>query len=487
MILKKIILQNFGPYGGRQAIELQSDDGERPITLISALNGSGKTTLLDALLLALYGKRARCAGRAKLPYTKFLKRSVHQGPAVVGVGASVEVMFERLEGDERRVYHVARSWMREGTLRERVEVMIDGYKRDDLSVRWDEVVEEILPERIAHLFFFDGEKIESYAQPETAAALLRTAVHSLLGLDLVDRLKSDLVKLQRRELKGQADPKLQQEISQGEQRLEESQDDQKRNGALIEGLDVELQETRLELASVESEYRAAGGALLEEKEALEASLRELQSQIGQEDDRLRDLARGSAPLLLVKGLCQRLQGQLSAEFQSGQNQALVGMLEARDEELMKRVATAARPEAVEVLSAYLAEDRAGRRAVVANPILIDATAATETKLSHWLAGSEDLLSEVAAVRETRAARVHDAVVIEDQIQAAPDERALAERRVRREAHLTAHLQSRNNQLHGRTDQQTDQTLSGDCYRQFKQIVDVWKILNRCSTRYGREY
>ena len=53
---------------------------------------------------------------------------------------------------------------------------------------WAEYAEEFVPSRLSHLFFFDGEKIEALADLGNAADVLRTGIHSLLGLDLVDRL-----------------------------------------------------------------------------------------------------------------------------------------------------------------------------------------------------------------------------------------------------------------------------------------------------------
>ena len=54
MICQTLILQDFGPYGGRHRLNLRPDtvgNANRPIILI----GSGKTTLMDALRLVLYG------------------------------------------------------------------------------------------------------------------------------------------------------------------------------------------------------------------------------------------------------------------------------------------------------------------------------------------------------------------------------------------------------------------------------------------------
>ena len=47
-------------------------------------------------------------------------------------------------------------------------------------------------------FFFDGEQIKELAEGGHAAEILGTAIHSLLDLDLVDRLEIDLKVFERR-------------------------------------------------------------------------------------------------------------------------------------------------------------------------------------------------------------------------------------------------------------------------------------------------
>ena len=67
-----------------------------------------------------------------------------------------------------------------------------------LSEHWDEFIESFIPSGIAHLFFFDAEQIQELAEGEHAAEILGTAIHTLLGLNIVDRLGDDLVTLERR-------------------------------------------------------------------------------------------------------------------------------------------------------------------------------------------------------------------------------------------------------------------------------------------------
>ncbi|MEL7243464.1 MAG: AAA family ATPase, partial [Cyanobacteria bacterium J06573_2] len=84
MIFLELVLENFGPYRGRQVVNLepQNDDNPQPIILLGGMNGGGKTTFMDAIRLALYGHRAQCSTRGNLSYNDFLNQCVnsHKSP-----------------------------------------------------------------------------------------------------------------------------------------------------------------------------------------------------------------------------------------------------------------------------------------------------------------------------------------------------------------------------------------------------------------------
>ena len=63
---------------------------------------------------------------------------------------------------------------------------------------WDNFVDQILPSRVASLFFFDGEKIEQLADLEESKKVLKKAINSLLGLEIVDQLNVDVDEFQKR-------------------------------------------------------------------------------------------------------------------------------------------------------------------------------------------------------------------------------------------------------------------------------------------------
>ena len=113
MIFKELILENFGPYAGRNVINLHTGTAEnsRPIVLFGGMNGGGKTTLMDAIRLALYGQRAQCSTRGNLSYSDFLTQSVNNKTYPVDK-TRIELTIEHIRNDQWSELKIVRTWTR---------------------------------------------------------------------------------------------------------------------------------------------------------------------------------------------------------------------------------------------------------------------------------------------------------------------------------------------------------------------------------------
>ena len=358
MIVDEMVLHNFGTYRTRQVVPLAPPCPEKPVILFGGLNGTGKTTLLDALQLALYGKRAHCSNRGALGYDEFLRRCVHRD-SDAREGAALEVQFRHTSAGVEHTYRVHRSWVARGkSMRERVEVFRDGILDRVLGEMWQEQVDEFLPARLAHLFFFDGERIEALADVENTAQLLSTAIHSLLGLDLVDRLSADLGVLERRRrIAAKPDPDrkrieaLQIEIEQLEARRFQLVQER---GATQNVLDRE----KKRWAELEERYRKEGGELFDRREALEAEYELTITQLRRVEDELREEAAGPAPLLRLQDLLSAVDEQDRNEENAEQAGTLTRILAERDKQLLAEARTQGVPQApLASLAKFLRKDR----------------------------------------------------------------------------------------------------------------------------------
>jgi len=369
MILDELVLHDFGIFAGRQALTLTPSPG-RPIILFGGQNGAGKTTLLDGLQLALYGKLARISNRSGLRYEDYLLRSIHAKNGARS--ASVGLTFRHVrEGEEHR-YELRRFWevARRGSVRERFVVVVDGREDRTLREGWAEFISEILPVQLAPLFFFDGEKIERFADPKRSADMLRSATHALLGLDVVDLLTTDLLALEKRKQIALADESSREELTELERKLKSIEDERSQvlfeRGARMNALD----KRKLELEEVEARFRREGGELYEKVAELRDERARLQQREEHLASRLRELAQGPAPLLMVQDLLAATRAQAAAEFRAKEQALLADVLAGRDSDLLDVLRGEGAPERLlGVVARHLAEDRAQRAGPTVEPFL----------------------------------------------------------------------------------------------------------------------
>lgn len=396
MILDSIAFKNFGIYGGRQEVPLAPEDPRRPIILFGGMNGGGKTTLLDAIQLVLYGAKARCSGRGKLGYRDFLRDMIHRDVDPTD-GAAIELRFRRAVDGEMRYYRLSRSWRQTAKgIEEHIEVTRDAEYDSLLSEHWDEYIESYIPSGIAHLFFFDAEQIKDLAEGEHAAEILGTAIHTLLGLDLVDRLDTDLIALARRkkdavQSKTEAEQSrlLQEEVTRLENLLDQAIQQQGTLGN-------EVGRLAKDLAACEDKFRQEGGDLYEMRADLEAEHARLEKALASEEAALREIAAGPAPLLLITGLLDDTEKQARRETEARKSAVLVSALEDRDADvlaLLKRNKIPARE--LDLIERLLQSDRADRAGAVAEPMILN--------------GGEHLATELRHLRTTVLPEIRDAI------------------------------------------------------------------------------
>jgi DNA sulfur modification protein DndD len=380
MILDAIIIENFGVYGGSQEIDL-SPRKDKPVILFGGLNGGGKTTLLDALQLAFYGRKAKVSKRGKLSYNDYLEAAIHSG-ADPGEGACIGLRFRRiLEGQEHH-FHLARSW-RVGArgIEETVTVVRDGELDPQLAEHWAEYIEGFLPNGIAHLFFFDGEQIKDLAEGENAGEMLRTAVHSLLGLDLVERLENDLRVLEKKKRGESGDPVALQQALMAEEEVERLDTELGRLVNEAASKRGEVEQLTKKVSAKEDEYRKAGGELFDRRKQLEARRNELQQSVSAEEESLRHLAAGPAPLLMLTTLLTTVEKQVWGDAEIQRQKVLLEAIQERDKQMLAALKTV--PKALgDTLRKWLNDDQEKRRKTAGRELALGADESLLAELRH---------------------------------------------------------------------------------------------------------
>ena len=336
MILDRISFKNFGVYGGQQKIDLTPKKG-KPVVLLGALNGGGKTTFLDAVQLVLYGSNARCSNRGKLGYKQYLRETIHRG-ADPAEGSEIQLEFRRtLDGMEHR-FILIRHWY-EGPkgIEEQIAVMRDGEPDSVLAEHWQEYIESYIPSGISHLFFFDAEQIATLADGENAAEILGTAIHSLLGLDLVERLQSDLVTLERRKKKEQRSDQDLKEITLAEEEVQTLDRLVEETHQHVANLKGEFEQLEKQYKKKEQQFQAEGGDLFTNRKELELQLSKEEASLMKVEEQLRELAAGAAPLLLVPELIDTVEEEARHDIKVRHATLVSEELASRDEALLELI------------------------------------------------------------------------------------------------------------------------------------------------------
>lgn len=382
MIFDHLTLHNFGVYAGRHDLALTPKPGQ-PIVLFGGLNGCGKTTIADGLLLALYGRRAPCSNRGTLSYDEFLRRSIsRRASSADGAAVALTVSVDTESGSTS--YRVHRAWRVSGqSVRETLEVYVDGAPDRVLAERWDEHVEELLPLDIAGLFFFDGEKIEALADPGRSRHVVATAVDALLGLSLLERLDNDLTVVQRRKRSVTRDAARQHAVEEAERAYREA--DQHRQTALQDRAAAQsiFDRSLRTLEEAEARLAAEGGDLHARRDELAADLERLRSERSQVDEHLRELASGDLPLALVGSLLDEIERQADAEQAAVSASAVVDVLDHRDASTLALLREAGLPaDALRRVAEFLDVDRDSYRSRAAAAAYLGLSPAVAAQLHH---------------------------------------------------------------------------------------------------------
>ncbi len=347
MIFEELIIHNFGIYKGRHQIDLSPKSEKKPIILFGGLNGGGKTTFLDALQLTLYGKFAQCSNRGTLSYHDYLRETINRHIKETE-GTSLELKFSTYIDGEKNTYQVKRFWRSAGkTIKEQMEVIHNDVLDTVMTEQWYEYVNEFIPLSISGLFFFDGEKIEALADPEGSANLIKTGITSLLGLDIVDKLGTDLSALLRVGLskdkkkdinsKGTKTKDTAADIEAQEELFSKLMEDRENLLQKIGNTATQIDSLSSTIKHIKSQYRQAGGDLFDQRESLDANLEKTQSALKLKENELRHLAEGIAPLSLVEDLLGQTRLQAENEVEGQETKLLLDKLKQRDDALLAQL------------------------------------------------------------------------------------------------------------------------------------------------------
>ena len=308
MILKKVIMHNFGVYAGTNEFDFQ---GKKPVVLIGGMNGRGKTTFLEAVLIGLYGSNSFAYTESKFKsYGQYLRSYVNRSDGTLET--FIELTFA-LDNSDEELYHIRREWDANGKrVREKISVKKNNQDNAFLTDNWPMFVENILPSALSNFFFFDGEKIAELAVENTNQKM-KESIKALLGINVLDLLQKDLGRIITKLSENDSDNHDLKLLEELRQKKDQAYEDLKTSDINIERQEKTIEKLQNELEKKNNEYAIRGGDIVEQRHELVRQRSELIAAKENHQDSIREMAGGILPLMLVRKLVKNVQNQAELE------------------------------------------------------------------------------------------------------------------------------------------------------------------------------
>jgi len=347
MIIDSLSVLDFRVFSGAHDFDLvpKIKRGKNaPVVLFGGLNGGGKTTILSALKLALYGKGVLGSGATVAEYHQYLRECIHRAHNSIAkpTRAAVELTFRYAQYGVISSYQLTRDWSVDhaGKVKEGLIISRDGHYLTELSYDQAQAfLNELIPIGVSELFFFDGEKIASLAE-ETSGDALRESINKLLGLDLIDRLHSDLSVI----IRGRSVKKASEDRKQKIADAERSYNDLKEQLAEIREklllMRVNTVEVHKNLGNIEASINARGGAWSASRREETVNLETLVSEKKAIEHTLHDMLSGLLPFAITQSLNEKLLAQIGAEQRAEKSQILSEYLQRQQSNFLAEVESA---------------------------------------------------------------------------------------------------------------------------------------------------
>lgn len=348
MIIKSIELNNFRIYKGVNRIDL-SPSSDRNIIIVSGHNGFGKTTFLMSLVWCLYGRQMENVDdlykkeiSEKGGYGRYIGNSLNIAAQRQGATRfSVSVTFTDVEIPDTTCTEitVTRSYDSATSNDDELTILIDGRESDLFTDRQEEeffIRDYILPIEIAKFFFFDAEKIVSFAEINTPDQRkeLSKAYSQVLGIQKYDELKKQLEKIQDEYRKESAKPEDRNKF------IEVSANIEKAETRLIDIDDeiAELQENKVQkeydFSQLQEKLVREGDLMsLDRLHELEERKERQQAEMNEAQEGLKDLY-SLIPFGLAGGMVSEVVAQLKEEKAYKQNKLKLEGVEEKTDEIL---------------------------------------------------------------------------------------------------------------------------------------------------------
>lgn len=345
MLFKRIMLQNFKMYEGRNEFDLsinQKQDTLKNIILIGGLNGNGKTTLLEAIKLCLYGKKAKhLFGNGEYDSfvtSRFSKNALKKGEAEMKISVEFEdVYFQGLSNE----LFIERRWFI-STYSESVKIKDESFsvkKGNDTNDVFgnndnndaEKFIYQLMPPEITQFFFFDGEKIQEMAEDRNYGERISQALRDVLGISLIDTLREDLQAVRREYSKGTTATDIKKQIAQKESEIAEIEGAKDSHEEKKFDLEQEIEQLTNQIENIRFDLERITNANLQDRDELKNREAEFQQKEQEIKEALMGILEFELPIGISAKLCVELKKRIELEhafqLQDNAKQSLKPQLE----------------------------------------------------------------------------------------------------------------------------------------------------------------
>lgn len=356
MIIKSIELNNFRIYKGVNKIDL-TPDGDHNIVIISGNNGFGKTTFLMSLVWCLYGRQMDTVDDLykkeideKGGYGRYIGNSLNKEAQRNGeTRFSVSVTFTDVEIPDTTCTEITiiRSYDSAISTDDELRILIDGRESDLFADRQEEeffIRDYILPMEIAKFFFFDAEKIVSFAEintPEQRRELSK-AYSQVLGIQKYDTLKKELERLQDEYRKESAKPQDKQNFIDVTAKIEKAEESIEAIGDQIKEYEDHQVQLQYDFIQLQEKLIREGDLMSADRlHELEAKRDNHQKELEEAQDSLKDLYN-YIPFGLAGSVVSDIAEQLKQEKVFKQNKIQLEGVEEKTDNILNELDQARR-------------------------------------------------------------------------------------------------------------------------------------------------
>ena len=316
MKITNIVVENLGPYVGKNTFEFSVSDPSKNVVLIGGKNGAGKTTLFNSIRVGLYGCRAYGFESDNSKYIEIIFQLVNASAKLNKVGrAGVSISILMDDGKDDYLYTFERTWRLDlKTLKEEVKLTRNGKPLSETEKSdFQSYLLQMIPPDMFRFYFFDGESIGKFVFNGIRNTDFKNAFLKLCGLDTMELIYENFQRVSNTRKKDASGAYDEYQDALDEQRkFENAFENALSRKELLSAQLVAIDES---LAKCEQSFIERGGITKKEYQSMQSQLNKEEARREAARKWLKEAANDMLPFVVLKDQIAKLKQQILAEEQ----------------------------------------------------------------------------------------------------------------------------------------------------------------------------